>query len=244
MSVFAKELYSKIIHFIDNYSSFSLLDVIFPYSCHLCGIYLAEGAFCSACWPKLELLDFPACPRCFFQFPFEVGSKCGKCEVGHYYCDSIRSPIRYNEAAKALLLRFKNGNQSGISSILANMMLRLIPEFEFDCVVAIPLHRLRRIWRGYNQSELLAREICAITGKPNLSHLLIRSRFTSSQGNFGKSDRIKNIKNAFQTVSSFRNMRVLLIDDVCTTGSTLEECAKELKKAGAEKVHSITAAMT
>ena len=150
-------------------------------------------------------------------------------------------------------------------------MLRVIGEFEFDAVIAIPLHPFRRIFRGYNQSELIAKKIALATNVPNLSHLLKRARFTQSQGNFGKIDRIKNVKNAFCVVGeaqrpkeadkkssevvqqlkgvhedkkTLKNKKILLIDDVCTTGSTLEECAKELKKAGALSVHAVTAAMT
>jgi ComF family protein len=123
-------------------------------------------------------------------------------------------------------------------------MLRVAMDEDFDCIVAVPLHPLRRIWRGYNQSEIYVIEIAKKTKKPNLSRFLRRKRFTSSQGNFGKQGRLKNIEGAFSTEASFKNKRVLLVDDICTTSSTLEECARALKKAGAIKVHAVTIAMT
>lgn len=222
----------------------STLDFLFPKACVICDEQLIEDSFCSSCWRGLELLDYPACPRCYFQFPFELDLKCEKCEKKKYYCDAIRSPIRYNETAKLLILKFKNNRQIYLSSLIARMMLRILPGFEFDCVVAVPLHPLRHIWRGYNQAELLAQEISKITGAFDLSYLLIRKRFTYSQKYFGKLGRANNLKDAFEVRGSFDGMKVLLIDDVCTTGATIEECSKQLKIAGAEKVYCITAAMT
>ena len=218
--------------------------IFFPSSCVSCNKIMSTDGFCVKCWSSLEFLDFPACKRCFFQFPLEVGDLCKKCEIKTYYCDTIRSPLRYTEQIKQLLLGFKNRNQLHLCGLLTNLMLRVATDEDFDCIVAVPLHPLRRIWRGYNQSEILVKEIAKKTKKPNLSRFLRRKRFTSSQGNFGKQGRLTNIKSAFLTEASFKNKRVLLVDDICTTGSTLEECAQVLKKAGAIKVHGITIAMT
>lgn len=223
-----------------------LLAVIFPSSCLMCKEITSEDGLCEKCWPSVELLDHPACQRCFFQFPFELDGLCKKCEASKSYCDSIRSPLRYTEELTGVFVAFKNQNQLHISKTLASMILRLVETESFDCIVAVPLHPLRRIWRGYNQSEVLATELARRTDKPNLSAFLPRNRFTQSQGNFGKADRAKNIKGAFSVRGSadvFAEKRILLVDDVCTTGATLEECARALKGAGAKEVHAVTGAM-
>jgi ComF family protein len=113
-----------------------------------------------------------------------------------------------------------------------------------ECVIPVPLHFLKRHARGFNQSELLARELTARVGRSLQLNALIRRRWTRAQAGLGKEKRKGNVKNAFMVKCSevVQGRHVLLVDDVCTTGATLESCAQALKDAGAKSVNALTLA--
>jgi ComF family protein len=125
---------------------------------------------------------------------------------------------------------------------MAGSLPRLPELWGFDCLVPVPLHRSRLRERGYNQALLLAREVASTTGKP-IEELLIRRHATRPQWNLGRGEREKNVSGGIIAApGAAQNRKVLLIDDVCTTSATLEECAKALRSAGAESVKALVLA--
>ena len=226
----------------------AIFNIFFPQTCFSCKKEVLSDGLCSECWQKLHFLDQPACKRCYFQFDFKIEDNllCGKCAGKDFYCDTIRSPLRYDVYSKAVILQFKNLNAMHMKNFFGDILSKMAMEVEIDIIVPVPLHFLRWIWRGYNQSAILATEVGKRISKDVANDLLIRNRFTKSQGKFRKAQREKNIQNAFSLNKKYDvlNKNILLIDDVCTTGSTLEECAKVLKKFGAKQVHCLTIAKT
>jgi competence protein ComFC len=154
----------------------------------------------------------------------------------------------YKGPARELLRKFKYGGRDYLAGFLSRLLICALnnePAMrEADAVVPVPLHWTKRLTRGYNQSELLARETAAYLGKPVLGGVLVRKRMTSPQFHLSKGERLENLRGCFKVKqpSRLENMSVLLVDDICTTAATLEQCARVLKKAGASKVYGLTVA--
>lgn len=171
---------------------------------------------------------------------------CGKCMKNRYHIDKIRSPMVYDQNSSPLIMSLKNFYNLPAAKTVSKLIANVIKDLEVHCVVPVPLHFYRFIHRGYNQSEILARYVSENTGFPCLKDLLYRNRFTESQSKFNAKARSTNIRNAFSFNETYEisNQNILLVDDVYTTGSTVEECAKILKRNGASKVYVATGAIT
>lgn len=158
-----------------------------------------------------------------------------------------RSALCYDEASKNLILAFKFMDRTENARLLA-AMLKVAGEDIFkagvDVIVPVPLHYTRLVKRRYNQAALLARELGRYTGLPVDCFSLVRHRKTRPQVEFSGFERVRNVKNAFSVPhpEKLAGKRVVLIDDVLTTGSTLKECAAALKKAGVRSVDALTVA--
>jgi len=157
--------------------------------------------------------------------------------------DHARAPMAYDDGSRALILSFKHGGRTeGLASFAAQMR-RAGRDFlpEADLLVPVPLHPTRLIKRRYNQATLLARALAKITPARFAPDILFRSRRTDSQGGFNARARVENVRGAFSVKQSepIRGRRIVLIDDVFTTGATLESCARTLKRAGAAQVDGI-----
>ena len=158
-----------------------------------------------------------------------------------------RSTVYYDEASKPLLLSFKFHDHTENAPFLARWLLlggKDIWDAGTDVIIPIPLHYTRMIKRRYNQSALLAKELSHLSGIPVDFHSVVRHRKTRPQVEFSGHERVKNVKDAFRVKypQNLRGKRVLLIDDVMTTGSTLRECALAVLSAGAEVVDTLTVA--
>lgn len=210
--------------------------------------YHSKDYLCAAC---LSLLTPPGplyCQRCGVNLP-SGGAHCRSCRGSKertYKCKIIRSAWVFNTSSRALVHGLKYG---GADYLAANMGRQMAQNFAryaelaaADLVVPVPLFRLRYRQRGYNQSELLARSFAAHTGLPLCQGGLIRTRDTVSQTTLGRAARLTNMTGAFLCVrpETIKGKTVLLIDDVATTGATLEGCALALKQAGAKRVLAYT----
>ena len=155
-----------------------------------------------------------------------------------------RSILVYTDFSKQPVLAFKHGDKPEMAHFLGKLLLQADSDIweNVDCIVPVPLHWTRRLKRKYNQAGLLGEFIGRQKKIPFCPNILIRSKVTESQGHKKKREREKNIKNAFRVTypDRIRGKSVLLVDDVMTTGSTLNECAKMLKKSGARSVKAIT----
>lgn len=228
-----------------------VLDALLPPRCLACGALTAEpGALCAACFAGVDFLGPPLCACCGdpFELAMEPGALCGQCIDRPPRFDRARAVFRYEGSARDLILRFKHADRTDCAPAFARWMLRAAPELvtAADLIVPVPLHRARLLHRRYNQAALLALKLDAASGRPGRAapDLLVRARRTPSQEGRGRAARHRNVKAAFAVADpeAVRDRRVLLVDDVLTTGATVGECARVLKGAGARAVDVLTLA--
>jgi ComF family protein len=228
-----------------------LLDTVLPPRCLKCGAVVdAVGTLCPACWPAVAFIAPPCCACCGLPFAFDLGpdALCGACADARPPFARARSAFRYDDGSKDLILRFKHADRTDAAPAFARWMAHAGPELlaDADLITAVPLHWLRLLMRRYNQAALLATAISRLAGKPAVNDLLVRRRRTPSQGGLGAAARQRNVAGAFAVPPVRRNLladrRVLLVDDVLTTGATVSACASVLLRAGARSVDVLTLA--
>ena len=196
-------------------------------------------------WSDVTFLDAPWCAACGFPFEYAVqgGSLCARCSIKRPAFDRARAAMAYDDGSRALILSFKHGGRTeGLASFAAQMRRAgrdILTDADF--LIPVPLHPSRLIRRRYNQATLLARALSKITAAELAPDILFRTRRTDSQGGFNARARIANVRGAFsvKTAERIKGRNLVLIDDVLTTGATLEACARSLKRAGAARVDGI-----
>jgi ComF family protein len=222
-----------------------LLDAVLPPRCLKCGEIVADsGSLCDRCWPGLKFLGPPCCACCGLPFEFEMGegSLCAACIAHRPLYDRARAALAYDDASRDLILRFKHADRIDGAATFAGWMARAGAELmaAADIVAPVPLHRWRLVRRRYNQAAILANAIGRARGKLVVPDLLVRRRATASQGHLGRGQRQRNVAGAFalhpRRAQVAAGARILLIDDVLTTGATAGACAKALRNAGASAV--------
>jgi len=228
-----------------------VLDIVLPPRCLKCGTTVdAVGALCADCWPAVAFLASPQCAACGLPFEFDLGPEalCGPCAGERPVFERARAAFRYDEGSKDLILRFKHADRTDSSPAFARWMARAGAALlaDADLIAPVPLHWLRLFMRRYNQAALLASALGDLAGKPAVNDLLLRRRRTPSQGGLGALARRRNVAGAF-AVDPRRRMllqdkRVLLVDDVLTTGATVSACTSVLLRAGARAVDVLTLA--
>jgi ComF family protein len=222
-----------------------LLHLLYPGACAICGCSLPPGdaILCDTCLHAVTSYPLPSCPRCAAVVgPFvETEDGCSHCRNPRPHFDAALRLGRYEGPLRELILRMKYGSEwlaeavGRLWSVRAAEQLRAV---KANAVVPVPLHWWRRLTRGYNQSEALAREIAGFLGIPCLSSLL-RIRHTRHQSAFESLEaKRENVRNAFRAADTnvLRGRTVLLVDDVMTSCSTASEAARSLKAAGAARV--------
>lgn len=229
----------------------TVLDAVLPPRCLSCGTVVAgDGALCPPCWGRLAFIGAPHCARCGLPFAFEVApdALCGDCVRHEPVFGQARAALRYDDASRPLVLAFKHGDGTHAAPALGRWMAQAAGDLARDAelIVPVPLHRLRLFRRRYNQSALLARAVARLVDRPAAAGMLVRRRRTPSQGGLSRSGRIANVRGAFAIAGGrapeLRDRKVLLVDDVMTTGATLSECARVLRRAGAARVDLLTLA--
>lgn len=228
-----------------------LLDALLPPQCLSCATPVAEpGNLCGACWEQVTFLGAPQCAACGQPFAFDPGPDvlCGACHRNRPRIDRARSVVQYNDASKPMVLAFKHADRTDSAPAFARWMVRAAPRLvsEADLIVPVPLHWTRLWRRRFNQAALLAKRLGALSGTPVDGLALKRKKRTQSQGHLTRSQRRRNVAGAFQVASHAKarlcGKRILLIDDVMTTGATADACAKALLAAGARAVDLLTLA--
>lgn len=231
-----------------------VLDILLPPICHICHSFIPNAGtlhICSTCRDRLPLVTSPLCPSCGIPYAGAGNDhRCSTCLIHPPHFDTARSRFLYEGAIRDLIHSFKYNHRTHLRHPLALLALEGICDFLPDAtphlIVPVPLHRSRLRQRGFNQAVLLGRTISHKLSLPMLPDILVRSRSTEPQIELSAAERRLNVKGAF-TVNRpdyVAGRRILLLDDVMTTGSTMDECAKVLKKAGAATVFAATIART
>jgi ComF family protein len=218
------------------------LDLLFPRWCVGCG---REGDFiCPSCLKSLPRIKPPLCPRC--GQPQGSDALCPNCADWQAEIDGIRAPFRFEGTMRQAILELKYRNLRALAGLLARLLYDYLSTNPLpgEVLVPVPLHGKRLRERGYNQSRLLARELSLLSDIPLVDDCLIRQRHSSPQARTPNVDeRRSNVADAFACRDHrLKNKRVLLIDDVSTSGATLDACARALKASGAASVWGLALA--
>jgi ComF family protein len=222
-----------------------LLDIALPPLCPSCRAPLGDGAgLCAACWSKLSLIEPPYCARLGIPFAYDPGPGLLSMEAiaNPPAYDRARAAVRYDDIARQLVTSFKYTDRLDLAPMMGQGMARAGRELlgQADALLPVPLH-WRRLWaRRFNQSAALARAISDIAGVPVLHGALKRVRATPQQVGLSKTERADNVQGAFRVPAEEKaqvaGRRLVLIDDVLTSGATVDTCARALLRAGAAHV--------
>ena len=233
----------------------TIIDLILPPRCVVTGeIVDGIGTISGQIWQDISFIDKPNCAICGLPFDFyldtdENTSICGSCIEKKPLFDKARSAIIYDDNTKSIILAFKYGDRLNLKTSFSNWIIRIGKEvlLDSDIIVPVPLHR-RRLWqRRYNQSAILSAEIAKnFSDIEHIPQLLKRTRQTTPQKGLSKKERHLNIAGSIAVKEKYLDKitgkNICIIDDVYTSGATINECAKILKKAGAKNVYALTIA--
>lgn len=221
------------------------VDLIYPPRCPICGDAIAEQkGVCAPCWADFVIPGEPACFSCQRPLSSEsVGNRaqCAPCLQFLPLHDGIAAGTLYNDASRKLILAYKHGRRIALAPMLARLMVARLPKLEGNwIVVPVPLHRSRLWYRGFNQAALLAEHVSKNIGQELVVDGLHRKKRTQPLGGLGQKARERTLAGSIQIHSrrlqKLEGARVILVDDVLTSGATTNACVKVLKKAGAAEV--------
>ena len=221
----------------------AVLNALLPPQCLACNAVVDDaGALCAACFARVTFVAPPYCDVCGvpFETPVAGATLCGACLAEPPAFGRARAVFVYDGESRGLVLKLKHGDRTDAAIHLARWMQRTGADVLGTCdvIVPVPLHRWRWLMRTYNQAALLANALGRLAGKSVAVDALTRIKSTPSQGGLDRAARRRNVGGAFavRRPALVSGKRVLLIDDVFTTGATIEACTKVLRRAGAESV--------
>lgn len=223
--------------------------LLFPPACAGCRRQVSQpGTLCASCWPKLRFLERPWCAVMGTPFNHDMGDGLLSAEAiaNPPPFERSRAAVAYGGVARRMVQALKYGDRTDLAPWMARWMQRAGADLlaDADCVVPVPLHPRRFFTRRFNQSAELARTLAALSGKPFEPGALLRVKVTRQQVGLGLSERQDNVRAAFRVPAQgdilVRGRRVLLVDDVYTTGATVFAATKALKKSGAAAVDVLT----
>ncbi|WP_103203553.1 ComF family protein [Herbinix hemicellulosilytica] len=230
----------------------TFLDMLYPVRCPVCGniVIPKDRNICTQCEDKLQFISEPRCKKCSKPIDDEQKEYCIDCEKREYHYEQGFSVWIYDSAIKKAIMDFKYRHKKEYAKYFTqavverygNKILYLAP----DALVPVPLHKSKYRERGYNQAEILARSIGKELNIPVLPDLLVRNKKTLPQKQLSDKERLKNLREAFEINKAYdenkisKLNRLMLVDDIYTTGSTIEACASVLKQKGISCVYFIT----
>jgi ComF family protein len=221
-----------------------MLNWVLPERCPCCGaITPAGGPFCVSCWQNLEFLGPPWCRGCAAPFEFDRGDDayCALCIAHPPRHDGIRAAVKYDDVSAQVVLRLKYGGKIGLARVIARQLVRHLPDDHANLIITpVPLHWTRMWSRTFNQSALIGQELAALSGIPFVPDILVRHKRTPTMRGLDVRRRKKAVGGAFAVNPKWqgrvKGLRLILIDDVFTTGATSDGCVSVLKRNGASWV--------
>lgn len=225
-----------IFRFMTNYA--------LPPRCPVCGTIVGgDQQFCLPCWGTLIFIGTPACATCQLPLPDGAldGDQCAPCLAETPPFDGVRTAVAYNESSATIATRFKYGRRTGHAKLIANALRSQLPDDVADwSIVPVPLHASRLWQRGFNQSLLIAHALAGSSGAKVEAETLVRRKRTRPLRGMSPKQRAKEVKSVFALnpahKGSLKGRRIILVDDVYTTGATVRACSKMLKRAGADEI--------
>jgi ComF family protein len=228
-----------------------LVSLFYPAACAGCAAPVESvKKLCPDCSDRARRIVPPFCAKCSQPFEGAITDSftCANCEGRVLHFDAAISAYRSHGVIRNVIHNFKYGRQLHLRHLIGRWLIEGMDDprlagLPFHLIVPVPLHPARKRERGFNQAELLARELHRATGI-SLGDALQRIRYTTTQTQFDRTQRMENLRGAFRLRQGrdVQDFRILLVDDVLTTGSTLSECAHVLRRGGAYSVHALTAA--
>lgn len=227
------------------------LDLVLPPRCPMTGALVGQnGTVSPQFWSQLNFIHDTYCHSCGAPFRHAIDGAvlCAACLQEPPPYSRARAVMRYDDHSAGMILKFKHADGTTLVPVLGGWMLRTGTELleQSDIIIPVPLHRWRLFKRRYNQAALLSAYLSTHSGVAHAPHALRRKRQTESQGQKTKTQRAENIRNAFVVTENQKDLlkgkRVLLVDDVYTSGATVNECTKALLAAGATQVNVLTIA--
>ena len=221
-----------------------ILGIIYPKTCCFCG-KVSEKELCDVCAKKVIYIEEPRCKCCGKPVRYAEQEYCYDCQKNTHAYEQGKSLWIHKMPVSLSIYQFKYKNRRIYGEFYAKEMARLygnlIRFWGVEVIVPIPLHRRKKRLRGYNQAAVIAKQLGKIIGIPVDCNSIVRNRYTRPQKELNDKERKQNLKQAFSVTNKWKNYkRVLLIDDIYTTGSTIDTVAEELKKNGVQKVWFLT----
>jgi ComF family protein len=235
--------------------SADILNILFPPKCLKCETFIhsADTGLCHKCWANINFITDPKCYIC--SHPFEYSSSpyelCLKCVNHKPLYDKVYTVFKYDEHSKDLMHKFKYNDRTYMAKYFAKWILRTIPAAdlaEVDIIATAPMHKMRLLRRMYNQAALIAGRIARTSDKEFIPDLLLKVRHTPSQAGLTRNQRVANLRGSIELNKKYhgalKGKTILLIDDVLTTGSTINVCTKQLLISKPKSVMIATVART
>lgn len=218
--------------------------MIYPQTCYFCG-KINKTPMCVTCQEKVVYITEPRCKKCGKPIRYKEKEYCEDCQKQEFHFEQGRSIWIHKGPVTWSVYQFKYHNRRIFAEFYARELWRLygekIKEWKIEGIVPVPLHRKRLRDRGYNQAELIAKRLGEYAEIPVYTKAVSRVRYTARQKELDNRERKKNLKNAFQISKSWKPVKsILVIDDIYTTGNTIDAVAQELKLSGVEKIWFLT----
>lgn len=226
----------------------SIIEFLFPTTCPLCGASVSiNGELCAECWTSFSWIDNPKCSKCGFPFASDMDlgrdAQCPICAAGECEMDLIRSACEYDAMSRSAMLPFKHGGRIKYARFMSRAMIWAMRDTDIvpDVVMPVPLARRRLFHRGYNQAALLARPIARAYGVA-VDYDSVRRKYREDMGHKTARQRAANIRGVFTVVNPerIRGRKILVVDDVMTSGATFAEMHRVLMRAGASAVYGVS----